>query len=278
MKSLELLKIGGLKLEKFPSGKIDSMELLIYSSNLSKIDILKNIEIGEDEKAKYLECIERRLNGEPIQKILGGSEFLGVTISFNDKTLSPRQETEILADLAIKDINNIGKVLSVLDLCSGSGCIGLAIKKHTTAKVTVSDISDFAISHIEENSKRNNIEVDIIKSDMFNNISGSFDIIISNPPYLKTEELLNLEKEVELFDPKLALDGGADGLYFYKEISNNIKTKLNVGGNLYLEIHYLLGNETKKLFENKFENVKIIKDYGGMDRFVVCYNRKEILW
>lgn len=277
MKSLELLNVGKAKLINIPSGKTDAMELLMISASKSKLELLKNVEIEKSVEKEYFANLEKRLNGEPMQKFYGYTEFLGVKISFNEQTLTPRQETEILADLIIKDIGKLGDKVSVLDLCAGSGCIGLAIKKHTNSIVTLSDISDFAIAHINENAKNNNLNVCVIKSNMFNLLEGQFDIIVSNPPYLKTCELQTLEKEVDLFDPKLALDGGEDGLDFYRVIANNLIDFLKPNGNLYLEIHYMLGNETKKLFEKYFENVKIIKDFGGQDRFVVCYNRKEII-
>jgi len=277
MKSLELLKLGRKKLSDIPSGLTDAMELLMLATNKKKIDILKDFDIEKEQEERYFAMLEKRLSGEPMQKFLGFIEFLGLRISFNKNTLTPRQETEILVDGIIQDINKANRVLDVLDLCAGSGCIGLAIKKHTKSNVTLSDISNFAISHINENAENNNIDVEVICSDMFENIEKKFDIIISNPPYLKTTELNKLEKEVDMFDPKLALDGGEDGLDFYKIIAKGVKKFLKPNGNLYLEIHYLLGKETKELFEKYFKEVKIVKDYSGKDRFVICYNRKEIL-
>ena len=277
MKSLELLKLGKTKLNNLPSGNTDALELLCITLNKDKVFVLSDINILEEDRLKYFANLEKRLNGEPMQMFYGYTEFLGVKISFNQNTLSPRLETELLADKIIKDINTKKRKIKVLDICSGSGCIGLSIKKYTNQEVVLSDISDFAISHIKENAIYNGLDVRVIKSDMFKNLKDQFDVIVSNPPYLKTEELKDLEKEVELYDPKLALDGGFDGLYFYKVIAQNVNSFLKQNGDLYLEIHHLLGSEIKDLFVNKFEKVEIIKDYSGKDRFVICYNRKEII-
>ena len=164
MKSLELLKLGKEKLVTISSGKSDAMELLMLATGKSKIQILNDFEVEKVYEEEYFANLEKRLNGEPMQKFFGFTEFMGVKISFNKKTLTPRQETEILADIVVKDINNLEDCLNVLDLCAGSGCIGLAIKKHTSASVTLADVSDFSISHIKENAKNNNIEVEIYQS------------------------------------------------------------------------------------------------------------------
>ena len=274
MKSLELLKIGKERLAEIPSGNKDALELLIISTGKTKVEILLDVEIDLIDEEKYFANIEKRLNGEPMQKFFGFTDFMGLKISFNEKTLTPRQETEILADLIIKDICKSKEQKKVLDLCAGSGCIGLSIKKQTNADVVLSDISNFAISHIEENAKNNDLNVKIKQSNMFEKIEGVFDIIVSNPPYLKTKELGNLEKEVDLFDPKLALDGGEDGLMFYRIIAQNADKFIKPNGSLYLEIHHELGEKTKILFEKYFNEVKIIKDYSGKDRFIVCYNKR----
>ncbi len=277
MNSINCLREIENKLRSLPSFREDAYSLMEFFLGADKSKILTGFEI-EDEKLNCLEKLaERRLNGEPIQKIIGYSQFLNLKISFNENTLTPRMETEILADMVINHIITKNKVLKVLDLCAGSGCIGLGIAKNTNAVVTVSDISNFAIEHIKENAKANNIDINIIKSDMFKGLQEKFDIIISNPPYLKTEELKSLEREVDLYDPKLALDGGNDGLDFYRDIASNLKKFLKPNGDLFLEIHYLLGNETRAIFDKYFEKVEIKKDYGGQDRFVCCYNRKERL-
>ena len=275
MNSIKCLKEIEDKLKSIPSFKEDAITIMEMALNINKSYILAGVEINEKELETINSFVARRLDGEPIQKLKGYTEFLNLKILFNENTLTPRMETEILADMVIKYINSKKDKLRVLDLCSGSGCIGLGIIKNTDAEVVLSDISEFAINHIKENAKLNYIDVNVVKSDMFKNISGNFDIIISNPPYLKTEELASLEKEVDLYDPKLALDGGIDGLKFYKEIANNLDKFLKPNGDLFLEIHYALGEATKEIFKSYFERVEIKKDYGNLDRFICCYNRKE---
>ena len=250
-------------------------------------DLLLKTEISDKQYKMFMNGIKKRIKGVPIQKIIGYTYFNGVKISYKDKTLTPRQETEILADKIVKYIKAIEKKedvssytksdsshrrtkkLRVLDLCCGSGCIGLSIAQNTTAKVTLSDISRFAISHTKENAKKNFIKkVKIIKSDLFTKIKGKFDIIVSNPPYIKKGDLQNLELEVKKYDPMLALDGGVTGYDFYEKIISQAPKYLAKGGLIFFEVGIYQDKKVSKMLEENFEDIKITKDFANINRFV----------
>lgn len=233
-----------------------------------KFNTLEDIELNEKELTKFQNLIERRLNHEPMDSILGYTEFVGLTIPFSVDTLTPRQETEIMTDNIIRE-NCHRKGLKILDLCTGSGCIGLALSKHLLdADVTLSDTSDKALIIAKDNAEKNKINVKIIKSDLFENIKDKYDIIVSNPPYIKSEDISTLEKEVVDFDPILALDGGKDGLDIYRAMADNMAKYLCENGLIYVEFGVGQTNDILKLFDRNFYDLEIIKDYSGIDRYL----------
>lgn len=232
-----------------------------------KCSILDSIELNEQEYAEYMELISRRSEHEPMDSLMGYTEFLGLTIPFSQDTLSPRQETEIMVDNIIRE-NKGRDNLTVLDLCSGSGCIGLAIAKHLGAAVTIVDISAAAIAVAEQNAKLNNVSVNIVSSDLFENVEGKYDIIVTNPPYIPSRDCLTLEKEVVDYDPILALDGGQDGLDLIRKIVKDSPNYLNKDGLIYMEYGIGQTEQIKRLFEIDFDNIEIVKDYSGIDRYI----------
>ena len=232
-----------------------------------KCSILDSIELNEQEYAEYMELISRRSEHEPMDSLMGYTEFMGLTIPFSQDTLSPRQETEIMVDNIIRE-NKGRDNLTVLDLCSGSGCIGLAIAKHLGAAVTIVDISAAAIAVAEQNAKLNNVSVNIISSDLFENVEGKYDIIVTNPPYIPSRDCLTLEKEVVDYDPILALDGGQDGLDLIRKIVKDSPNYLNKNGLIYMEYGIGQTEQIKRLFEIDFDNIEIVKDYSGIDRYI----------
>lgn len=235
---------------------------------------LNSIEFLTPKQAKkFNRAIRSRCKHWPLDKIIGYTDFLSVRIPFDRNTLSPRQETEILTDKIIKDIGS--RKLCVLDLCSGSGCIGIAIAKALDISVTLSDISKKANKIAKKNAELNGVNVTIIQSDLFNNIPTKYDIIVSNPPYIKRRELEALEIEVKDFDPRLALDGGEDGLDFYREIVSTAPQYLSTGGRLYLEIGIEQSREVVKLLEEDFEDIVVMKDYNGIDRYIIARKREK---
>lgn len=227
--------------------------------------------ISHMDEDSYHMCVEncfRRAKHEPLDSVIGYTEFYGLQVPFSTDTLTPRQETEILVDSVVKDIGS--KNVKVLDLCSGSGCIGLAIAKSTKAFVYLSDISGVALDISMKNAKLNNVEATYIKSDLFSKINDRFDIIVSNPPYIKSGDLDSLEDEVKYFDPMLALDGKEDGLYFYRTIIQDLKNHLNPRGKVYFEVGFDQAKAVMDMLSADFDNISVIKDYGGVERIVTA--------
>ena len=208
------------------------------------------------------EIVKRRVQGEPLDYILGESAFFGHTVKVSPAVLLPRMETETLAEKAIEIIGE--KECRVLDLCTGSGCVALAIAKATRASVVASDISDAALAVARENLAGQNATV--VQSDLFASVEGTFDVIVSNPPYIRRAEIDSLAPEVRC-QPALALDGGEDGLAFYRRIADGYRDKRNDGGVLLLEIGYDQAEDVKRIFGEG--NTQIVKDLDGNDRVAI---------
>lgn len=208
--------------------------------------------------------VKERASGRPLWYCVGDTDFYGYKIKVDERVLIPRPETELLVENALGFIN---KDSEVLDLCTGSGAIAIAVQKESGARVTASDISTEAIALATENAKLNCAEIEFLQSDAFENLKGrEFDVIISNPPYIKTGDIAGLQKEIS-FEPKIALDGGEDGLDFYRIIAKTAKKHLKKGGALFLEIGETQAEEVVKLLK-KAEEIKVIKDYEGKDRII----------
>jgi len=232
-----------------------------------KISMLPNYILSDNEYNQFMDLVDRKIAREPLDSIIGYTEFLGIDIPFSKYTLSPRQETEIMVDSIIKEQS--GKPnLKVLDMCCGSGCIGLAIAKYLDAEVTLADISDEALREAEQTAKANNIGVKFVNSDMFSNITERYDIIVSNPPYINSSDVLELEPEVKEYDPVLALDGGEDGLDFYRVLCKELPYYLKDGGYIYMEFGIGQAEDIIKMLKPNFENIEVIKDYSGIDRYI----------
>ncbi len=218
---------------------------------------------------KYVEkvngVVEERITGKPLWYCVGDADFYGYKIKVDNRVLIPRPETE---ELVLRAKEYITDKSQVLDLCTGSGAIAIAIKKETNASVTAVDISEEALELARENAKINGAEIEFIKSDMFSSIENKkFDVILSNPPYIKSEDLSGLQKEVKDFEPMLALDGGEDGLKFYKIIAENVRNYLNEKGVLLMEIGYNQSEEVKGLFSG-YKEISTIKDLENKDRII----------
>ena len=214
---------------------------------------------------KVTELLRKREKGIPLDYITGKSYFYGLEIEVNESVLIPRIDTEFVADECIKIIKEKG-FTTVLDLMTGSGCIAKAIAHKTSATVTASDISDNALAVAKKNLGDN---ATVILSDGFNAIDNTFDFIVSNPPYIKTEVIETLQPEVKC-QPHLALDGGEDGLNVYRNIVANAPAHLNENGILVLEIGYDQAEQVTKLLEEGFTDVEVKRDYAGQDRVVIA--------
>lgn len=253
--------------KKFRSSSVDETDAEWIVSIVTGI---KRSELGGDSRVKssHIDKIDElaaeRIKGKPLSYVLGNADFYGYEIKVDERVLIPRPETEELVSEVLKVVKNTDKVL---DLCTGSGAIALVINKKSGASVTATDISEAALEVAKENFKQFDAAVETRLIDLYGDLSEKFDIIVSNPPYIKTEEIDTLDKEVKDYEPRLALDGGEDGLDFYRRICEGAKLRLNEHGKLFLEAGYGEAEEIKKMLENDF-NVEIIKDISGIDRII----------
>ncbi|MDD2445224.1 MAG: peptide chain release factor N(5)-glutamine methyltransferase [Clostridia bacterium] len=253
----------------------DEADWLIASYlNVPKYEI-KFINFITMQQYKDLQnLLTRRLKSEPIAKIFEYTEFYGLKIKVNNDVLTPRQETEILVEKALKIIGK--EKLDILDLCTGSGAVAIALAKNTNSKIFASDISDKALNKAKENALNNNVKITFKQGDLFKSFKKKkFDIIVCNPPYIKTDDIKALQKEVKNYDPIISLDGGFDGLYFYKKIAKEAPKYLEENGKLLLEIGINQSRNVKKLLTENFINIKISKDYNGINRIIIAQKMPE---
>lgn len=225
-------------------------------------------EVQEEQKEAYETVLKKRAKHIPLQHITGEQEFMGLPFLVNSDVLIPRQDTEILVEEVLKKAK---PGMRILDLCTGSGCIIISIlKNRPDIYGTASDISAAALRVAEKNAKMNQAVPVFVQGDLFEPIKGTFDIIVSNPPYIPTAEIERLMPEVKEHEPRLALDGNEDGLVFYKRIIKEGYSYLNPGGYLMFEIGYDQGKEVSVQMEQAgYQGVKVIKDLAGLDRVVI---------
>lgn len=257
-----------LQEQDIPDAKLDAWYLLEQVSGLTRAEYFLHQEEEMEEEA-YIELerlLKLRMNHIPLQQITGNQEFMGLPFRVNEHVLIPRQDTEILVEEVLK----VSKDKSVLDMCTGSGCIIISIAKLGKIKAAVAaDISTEALLVAKENARENEAPVQFVKSDMFEEIHQAFDIIVSNPPYIKTAEIQKLMPEVKEHEPYIALDGDTDGLKFYRIIAEKAGEFLNKDGYLFLEIGYDQGEAVKELLSlNGFYDIRILKDLAGLDRVI----------
>lgn len=250
--------------------ELDAWYLMEYVCKMDKSQYyMKSREEMEPEKLQEYEVLLRkRAEHIPLQYITGSQEFMGLEFKVNSHVLIPRQDTETLVEEALKVLE---PGMSVLDLCTGSGCVIVSLLKHQEGLIgTASDISKQAILVAKENAKQNQVEAEFVSSDLFKSITGTFDMIISNPPYIPTDVINGLMPEVKNFEPMTALDGKEDGLYFYREIIREAGKFLNSNGYLYFEIGHDQGGRVAAIMEDSgYRNVRVVKDLAGNDRVVM---------
>lgn len=257
--------------------KNDAWLLMEYVFGLRRIDYLCSpFEYVDETKAgTYISLIERRGSHYPLQYITGHQEFMGFDFVVNEAVLIPRQDTEVLAETVLGYIKSGDKVL---DMCTGSGCIIISLAAGKQAGRAVgADISGEALQIATANAKRNHVrDIEFIKSDLFENVTGCFDIIVSNPPYIPSGSIDELMPEVKSFEPRLALDGAPDGLFFYRRIIQDAKTFLKSGGRLFFEIGWNQAREISEVLrENGFSEIFIKKDLAGLDRVIYAVWRNK---
>lgn len=267
---------------------VDAWLLLEYVTGIGRTRFLldRGKEMPAEERNRYGKLLQKRGTHIPLQHLTGVQEFMGLEFQVNEHVLIPRQDTEILVEEALKYIR---PGMQILDLCTGSGCIGISLAKlwlggcqnrvdgsqerRGSVSVDCADISEEALKVAEKNAEHLGAEVQIIHSDLFQNL-GIYDMIVSNPPYIQTSVIEGLSEEVRLHEPYGALDGKEDGLYFYRKIIQESREHLSEEGWLLFEIGHDQGEAVSLLMkEQGFADPKVVKDLAGLDR--VVYARAE---
>ncbi len=223
--------------------------------------------IKPSETRQIYEIAEKRMTGKPLWYIIGDVDFYDCKIKVDERALIPRPETEILAQQAVNAVEDGDKVL---DMCTGSGCIAIAIAKHLKGKkvqITAADVSDAAIMLAKENANYNSVDINFVQSDLFTRVHGRFNIIVCNPPYIRSSEIPYLQSEVKDYEPRIALDGGDDGLEFYRRLSKEVSRYIVRGGMLMLEVGEGQAEDVLKLFPKR-DYAMIVKDFSGVERFL----------
>ena len=278
-----------LKMAEITEAALDAWYLLEYVSGVSRAEYFLNTsrEVSSEQVEAYVDCIGKRASHIPLQHITGVQEFMGLPFAVNEHVLVPRQDTEVLVE-SVLDILKPG--MHILDMCTGSGCILISLLKLSgTARAnkveSVSgdgkitgigvDISTEALKLARKNAETIGVEATFLQSDLFTEVQGQYDVIVSNPPYIRTAVIQELKEEVKCHDPLLALDGKEDGLYFYRKIIGESLRYLKAGGRLYFEIGHDQAADVKQFMEEAgFSNVMVKKDLAGLDRVVFgVYNQ-----
>lgn len=267
----------GLKLlenNNIENSKFEAQSLLQKAFSLDRVGFIMHKTDKADENCShnFLKFIEKRISGEPLQYILGEWSFMGFDFKVGRGVLIPRDDTEVVVNLCIDFLENRTDKKTV-DLCSGSGAIAVALDKISGAEVTAVEIDETAFSYLETNVKENNSSVKPVMADALEICEtfadGELDLIVSNPPYIKSADIETLQKEVRL-EPRLALDGGEDGCDFYREIVNRWSRKLKKGGALAFELGENQADAVKALMtEQGFSDFKISLDFGGVQRAII---------
>ena len=275
-----------LRKQNIGEDKLDARLLLEYVCGTDRNTLLVHgdREVSEREQERYQLLIEKRAQHVPLQHLTGEQEFMGLTFIVNEHVLVPRQDTEILVEEVMKNLHD---GMRILDMCTGSGCILLSLLQYSNDCQGVGvDLSAEALKVAEENyarlkAEKPEMDATFIQSDLFaamdvalqDQQSGKqgekFDIIVSNPPYIRTDVIDTLMPEVREHEPLMALDGTADGLHFYREITKEAKNYLNRGGMLYYEIGYDQAAEVTAIMQAEgFQEIEVVKDFAGLDRVV----------
>ena len=249
--------------------KIDAWYLLEFATGINRTlyYLRADEQLSAEQEEKYREYISVRAKHIPLQHITGVQEFMGLEFCVDEHVLIPRQDTEVLAEQVLESLE---PNMKILDMCTGSGCILISLLKHGTGLCgTGVDVSEDALKIAEKNAKKFDVNANFIKSNLFDEVNEQFDVIVSNPPYIPTAVIEQLQDEVRFYDPRLALDGKEDGLYFYREIVKKSIKYLRQNGKLYFEIGHDQAEEVKQLMEDAgFSSVQVKKDLAGLDRVV----------
>ena len=245
--------------------KAEAEWIVSLTAGIKRDDVYSDQLVKPSLVEKITNIVNERITGRPLWYCIGNTDFYGYTLNVDERVLIPRPETEILVETALKYVS---PDKTVLDLCTGSGAIAIAVKKESGAQLVATDVSEGALMLAKKNAEINDADIEFIQSDMFEGLSDrKFDVILSNPPYVETDVIATLQKEVKDFEPHAALDGGKDGLDFYRIIAKKAAEHLNENGVLILECGE---NQAKVVAEllKKYKNVEIIKDLENVERIV----------
>ncbi len=247
----------------------DWLVATVLGKNRAEVKLVSSV--TEKQYEDIMKAVERRCKGESLDNIFGWTQFYGLDFDVNKKVLTPRMETELLVERVLGSVKNYKKC-TILDVGTGSGAIAVSLAKNSDAAVTAVDVSKSALVTAQANAKKNAANVEFLHSNLFEGLKRKrkFDIIVSNPPYIPSAEIEKLDRNVRECDPLLALDGGEDGLDFYREISSKATARLNNGGMIFYEVGKGQAAAVKKILkECGFEEIKIFKDYNNIER-IVC--------
>lgn len=258
------------------SYEFDARQLLffVFSIDANQYLLNQSMPFGEEEEKKvnsYFEAIQKRSEKIPLQYITGEQNFCGLDFYVNENVLIPRLDTEILVE-KILEYEESGQ--RVMDMCTGSGCIAITLQKLGGFQVMAVDISEEALTLARKNAQRNQAQVTFFQSNMFEQLSNTskVDVIVSNPPYIESKVVDELDDEVKKYEPRLALDGMEDGLHFYRILAREGKRFLNEGGRLYVEIGFDQAEAVKEIFGAQgFLDIQVYKDLAGLDRVVAMH-------
>ncbi len=273
----EILQTGRelLKQQGIADANVDAWYLLAHVCKINRTEFLlrSNEAVDKASEEAYLQLIRKRMTHIPLQHITGTQEFMGLEFDVNRHVLVPRQDTETL----VQEVLKVCEGKSVLDMCTGSGCIAISIAKLGKPSRTVGvDISAEALELAVGNARKHIVEVEFLQSDLFDQVEGQFDIIVSNPPYIPTKEIDDLMPEVRDYEPRTALDGSPDGLLFYRRITSALAFHLKAHGYVFYEIGHNQGEEVRQILAREgFTQIRVIKDLSGLDR-VVCAVKGDI--
>ena len=265
-----------LKNAEIDDAVLDAWYLLEYVTGISRAMYFMDMkrEISLEQESRYRIYIDNRVKHIPLQHITGVQEFMGLEFCVNGHVLVPRQDTEVLVERVLEDLESD---MQVLDMCTGSGCILLSLLKLcgcANVNGVGTDISEEALRVAGQNAESLEVNAQFLHSDLFEKVEGLYDIIVSNPPYIRTSVIEELKEEVKFHDPYLALDGKEDGLHFYRRIVEESPRYLKKGGKLYFEIGHDQGEDVSKLMKDAgFVDVTVKKDLARLDRVVLgMYN------
>ena len=272
MQYAKLYQIGKEQLQKagITDAELDARLLLEFICHTDRNALYAHgdQEIEDEKMQDFLQLIEKRAVHIPLQHLTGEQNFMGLDFLVNEHVLIPRQDTEILVEEIMRDLHD---GIRILDMCTGSGCILLSLLHYSNDCSGVGvDVSEDALVVARQNADRlAEKQAVFIQSDLFEKVEGSFDLIVSNPPYIRSQEIAGLMPEVREHEPHLALDGKDDGLHFYREIIKGAMPHLKRGGQLFFDIGYDQGEAVQALLAaNGYTEIAVVKDYAGLDRVV----------